>query len=44
MKTPYAAMFDNFVRSREIDEDDAYWSDQDWAEWRKLLEENSNLE
>lgn len=39
MKTEYAKLFDGFVRSRGIDEDDAYWTADDWEAWNKLLAE-----
>lgn len=35
-------MFDDFVRSRGIDEDDRYWTQEDWDAWRKVLAEFAN--
>lgn len=31
-------MFDNFVRARGIDEDDATWTREDWDAWRLLTQ------
>lgn len=42
MKTPYAAFFDEFVRSRGIDEDDTYWSEDDWVAWGQALKDYSS--
>lgn len=33
----YARTFDEFVRSRNIDEDDQYWSDADREAWEGRL-------
>jgi hypothetical protein len=33
----YSSTFDTFVRGRNIDEDDEFWSDEDWAAWEERL-------
>lgn len=33
----YSSTFDVFVRSRNIDEDDEFWSDADWEAWEERL-------
>ena len=33
----YVATFDAFVRGRNIDEDDEYWSDADREAWEERL-------
>ncbi len=36
----YQKLFDDFVRSNKLDEDDSTWPDDMTAKWQQIYEEN----
>lgn len=40
----YIALHDDFIRTRNLDEDDAYWTEQDKADWDYLYKKFNEAE